>query len=192
MELPKAYSTSSWHMLRLGIFGRDNGICQRCGCDCRYERWSVDHIEPRIKGGAFWDPANLQLLCYACHKIKTVEDRNTKPNGESMIYYEQLNRALAYDWVLTTEIKGSKQSVLVARRILGLLVGDINPSAWESNRAIAPRRINISIKYICETLSIPRATVARGMKRLIENGQIERLYMGCYEVRLPDTPSNSS
>jgi predicted transcriptional regulator len=40
-------------------------------------------------------------------------------------------------------------------------------------------RINIGIKDIVERLEIPRATVARGMKRLIDSEQVTRLYMGC-------------
>lgn len=58
--------------LRLEIYNRDGGACKSCGLDCRYLRWSIDHIVPhRLKGGAFWDTENLQLLCYGCHKIKS-------------------------------------------------------------------------------------------------------------------------
>ena len=103
-----------------------------------------------------------------------------------MIYYEQLNRALAYDWTHTTEIEGSRNAVATARRILSFLVCHINPTAFERNRAIAPRQITVSIKDICETLDIPRPTVNRAMKRLLENGQIRRVYMGRYELNLYD------
>ena len=103
-----------------------------------------------------------------------------------MIYYEQLSRALAYDWTHTTEIAGSRNAVATARRILSFLVSHINPTAFERNRAIAPRQITVSIKDICETLDIPRPTVNRAMKRLQDNGQIKRYYTGYYELNLCD------
>lgn len=70
---------------------------------------------------------------------------------------------------------------------MSLLVCGINPSAYESNNVITPRRINVSIKDICEALDIPRPTVVRAIKRLQENGQIQRIHTGYYQVNVYDS-----
>ena len=31
----------------------------------------LDHIRPPRRGGAVWDPENLQSLCRGCHKVKS-------------------------------------------------------------------------------------------------------------------------
>lgn len=57
---------------------------------CRDEgRWTVaeevDHIKPVARGGAMWDVSNLQPLCKACHRDKSVMDNrraDVLPNGE--------------------------------------------------------------------------------------------------------------
>jgi 5-methylcytosine-specific restriction endonuclease McrA len=38
-------------------------------------RIEVDHMVPIFKGGQSLGHENLQLLCYQCHKIKSVEER---------------------------------------------------------------------------------------------------------------------
>ena len=99
--------------------------------------------------------------------------------------YEQLNRALANDWCLRTEIAGNRNSVTVARRVLLFLVGLIHESAFDDDDdCFRPRRVNLQINDIHETLDISRATANRALKRLESNGQIRRLYTGHYELRL--------
>ena len=42
-------------------------LCEECGKPAT----DVDHIVPRSRGGAPFDPANLQSLCASCHSAKT-------------------------------------------------------------------------------------------------------------------------
>jgi len=60
------------------------GVCVKCGSDDRLE---IDHIDRTLKTlnfSSIWsrskeiqdrEPANAQLLCYECHKIKTRSER---------------------------------------------------------------------------------------------------------------------
>ncbi len=46
----------------------------------------LDHINPVVHGGAFWDESNLQGLCNHCHRVKTNKEiakrnLNKKNNG---------------------------------------------------------------------------------------------------------------
>lgn len=92
----------SWPNMREHIIQRDR-VCQQCSADhpgYRYDlswwrwepmpyrhhgqqksppsrAWEVDHIHPVSEGGTD-DPANLRLLCYACHKGVTANWRRTK------------------------------------------------------------------------------------------------------------------
>lgn len=66
------------------IFRRDGGVCQKCGCVCRFggrytTPWdrlkasAVDHIFPRSRGGQNTDD-NLRLLCQTCNAQKGAKD----------------------------------------------------------------------------------------------------------------------
>jgi len=39
-----------------------------------FDRFEVDHIKAVSLGGEMWNEKNLQVLCYADHKLKTKED----------------------------------------------------------------------------------------------------------------------
>ena len=39
----------------------------------------VDHIRPLHKGGAWYDLANLQALCFQCHVSKTRAELTVRP-----------------------------------------------------------------------------------------------------------------
>lgn len=84
---PWFYNSKAWR--QVSKFVRETRVlCQRCGaigCD-------VDHIRP-INSGEYsfniqhrvphidWlDPSKLQLLCRACHRVKSTEDMKTKPS----------------------------------------------------------------------------------------------------------------
>ena len=55
--------------MRMSIYMRDTGICQRCGRDCSKTPWEVDHIVPgKAQGRTEWN--NLQLLCRTCNRQK--------------------------------------------------------------------------------------------------------------------------
>ena len=66
-----------WQLLRLRIFERDNWRCVRCGKAGRLE---CDHIVPLERGGAPYDPANLQTLCKTDHIAKTRADTGKVPD----------------------------------------------------------------------------------------------------------------
>jgi 5-methylcytosine-specific restriction endonuclease McrA len=72
-EYRRLYKTAEWQRLREEVIRRDMGTCRMCGILCKTGERSprtatVDHVTPH-KGGLelFFDPANLQLLCAACH-----------------------------------------------------------------------------------------------------------------------------
>lgn len=65
---------AAWDRLRVGIMRRDRGLCQECYSQGRMRVGNdVDHTVPKAKGGTD-DPANLRLLCRACHKAKTAAE----------------------------------------------------------------------------------------------------------------------
>ena len=56
---------------------RDLGLCQACYAKgILTEGTQVDHIVPLSAGGSD-DDSNKQLLCTACHKVKSASDRRT-------------------------------------------------------------------------------------------------------------------
>lgn len=68
------YKTARWKHLRVAALHRHRGRCQACGIQCRgngqRDRTAavVDHITPhRGDETLFYDEANLQVLCKACH-----------------------------------------------------------------------------------------------------------------------------
>lgn len=93
---------STWQALATYILERDGARCQRCGTDapgwlrtrefyagswsgrnlygnyCNLVPWwEVDHIVPVVDGGTD-DPANLRLLCHACHVAVGYEQRRAR------------------------------------------------------------------------------------------------------------------
>lgn len=68
----------SW--LKDGVFFRDKGRCQICGCDLTRllqldNKVNLDHIVPLQRGGTN-DPINFQITCEHCNKSK--QDRDTR------------------------------------------------------------------------------------------------------------------
>ena len=58
---------------------RERGArCERCGSD---HRLIGDHVVERRDGGAELDPANVELLCQACHNRKTAAARARRAAG---------------------------------------------------------------------------------------------------------------
>jgi 5-methylcytosine-specific restriction endonuclease McrA len=51
-------------------------LCE--GCNAVVAGQHVDHIVPLDQGGAAYDPANLQVLCIACHNAKTKAEQAGK------------------------------------------------------------------------------------------------------------------
>ena len=88
------------------------------------------------------------------------------------------------DWLLTVEIKGSTNAVLVSRRILSYMLAQTKVDTLPilDDKVEIPCRV--SITAIGRTLSIPPATVARGLQRLRDQGLIRRWMQSEYVINL--------
>lgn len=95
----------SWDAMRKYVIERDNETCQRCGTTDpspppereralweggpviksrhRSDPWDVDHIVRVIDGGTD-DPANLRLLCMACH-VEVGHEQRAASNGQAAL-----------------------------------------------------------------------------------------------------------
>lgn len=56
-------------MKRSALFARDGGRCVYCGLEHEYEALSVDHVQPRMRGGD-GSPGNLVTACRGCNARK--------------------------------------------------------------------------------------------------------------------------
>ena len=66
---------ANWDKLRPLILARDKHLCQEHKRQGKpVPATTVDHILAKAKGGTD-DPANLESLCWACHRKKTGRDR---------------------------------------------------------------------------------------------------------------------
>ena len=54
---------------RSALFARDGGRCVYCGLEHEYEELSVDHVQPRMRGGD-GSPGNLVTACRGCNARK--------------------------------------------------------------------------------------------------------------------------
>lgn len=61
-----------WDAARIYVMRRDRFTCQACGLRARRRALEVDHIQEIARGGAPLSYENLQTLCRACHRAKTV------------------------------------------------------------------------------------------------------------------------
>ena len=64
------------------VLARDGYRCRACG---RAGRLEADHVTPLDRGGAPFDPDNMQALCRGCHIAKTRAEnrRPVDPERES-------------------------------------------------------------------------------------------------------------
>lgn len=72
------YKTARWQKLRYAILLRALFTCSKCGrIEGNTSLLVADHIKPhRGDASLFWDEANLQCLCKACHdKLKQTEEQ---------------------------------------------------------------------------------------------------------------------
>ena len=69
------YDTARWRRER-ALFLRAHPLCEECRRQGRIQAASqVDHIRPHEGDpGLFWDQANWQSLCVACHSKKTAAE----------------------------------------------------------------------------------------------------------------------
>ena len=78
MDNRNYYGSTSWRRLRRVILRRDGYRCQKCGKAGRLE---CDHVIPVHKGGAFWEPSNLQALCRPCHFAKSARENSRRKHA---------------------------------------------------------------------------------------------------------------
>lgn len=74
-----------WDSARTYVLHRDRFTCRRCQRRYRRRELDVDHILEIAAGGRALDYANLQTLCRACHRDKTVrflKERRRPATGE--------------------------------------------------------------------------------------------------------------
>lgn len=72
------YTTARWQRLRWDVISASLFTCATCGrVEGKTKQLVADHITPhRGNEALFWDRANLQCLCKACHDtIKQREER---------------------------------------------------------------------------------------------------------------------
>lgn len=72
------YKTAEWQRLRWQVLVAALFTCARCGrIEGKTAQLVADHVVPhRGDAGRFWDRANLQCLCKACHdSAKQAEER---------------------------------------------------------------------------------------------------------------------
>lgn len=75
---------------------QQNGPCVKCGS---WDRLEVDHIDPKMKSThRIWtwskarraiELAKCQVLCYACHLAKTIEQRGRVTTHATVSMYKQ-------------------------------------------------------------------------------------------------------
>ena len=72
VDVRRWYYTRRWRAIRAQVL-QDEPLCQDCRTQGRVEpSTDVDHVVPhRGNPARFWDRANLQALCHACHARKT-------------------------------------------------------------------------------------------------------------------------
>ena len=72
IDVRQLYQTPRWRYLRAEVL-QDEPLCRVCRAEGRVEpATDVDHVVPhRGDLPLFWDRANLQPLCHACHSAKT-------------------------------------------------------------------------------------------------------------------------
>ena len=81
--LPKVadalYRSREWRALVARLKAERGAWCCRCGSG---RRIVGDHVVEVKDGGAELDPANVQLLCHACHQRKTADARAKRAAGK--------------------------------------------------------------------------------------------------------------
>lgn len=71
-DMRHLYFSARWLRLRAQVLD-EQPLCPTCQAERRIEPGTdIDHIVPhRGDLNLFWDRANLQALCHACHSAKT-------------------------------------------------------------------------------------------------------------------------
>lgn len=77
-EAERFYQSAEWRALVRKVKAERGAWCARCGSK---HRVIADHVIERRDGGAELDPANIELLCQACHNRKTAAARLKRAMG---------------------------------------------------------------------------------------------------------------
>lgn len=76
----RVYSLAAWRRARAEVLAA-NPCCTRCRAEGRLvPATEVDHVIPISKGGAWFDPDNLDPICESHHAKKTREDEGKTVN----------------------------------------------------------------------------------------------------------------
>ncbi len=81
------YKSGRWQKLRAQVIKRDGAYCSipLCSADLSQPgQTQVDHIHEVKDGGAFWDPANLRVVCLLHHKAKTYAKAASRLTGRTV------------------------------------------------------------------------------------------------------------
>jgi len=74
--LQRGYCDKAHRTWRAAVLARDAWQCVTCGRLCTEKREAhADHVVPIAKGGARYDVANGQTLCFRCHARKTRQEQ---------------------------------------------------------------------------------------------------------------------
>lgn len=88
------YHSAQWSKTRDYVVARDMNVCQVCGSSIE-SRVVVDHVHPlKFSSDEKLDSNNLWCLCYRCHEVKSMIERQTlsSPNGDNKL------RHMSKDW----------------------------------------------------------------------------------------------
>jgi 5-methylcytosine-specific restriction endonuclease McrA len=69
------YTSPEWRKLVARLKRERGPGCSRCGSQ---HRVAGDHVVEVKDGGATLDPGNVQLLCHACHQVKTARAKRER------------------------------------------------------------------------------------------------------------------
>jgi hypothetical protein len=89
------------------IFMRDAFRCVYCGAALPAEELTLDHVEPRMRGGD-WSEGNLVTACQACNRLKA---------GEAAWSFLARHAELRENFLLATEPEESPHATPVWRRL---------------------------------------------------------------------------
>ena len=86
----KIYKRAEWRRVRLAMLERAGWRCERCGKPGRLE---CHHKNPIAKGGDWFNPDNLEILCRPCHFAEPIPNPRARPKNEFDTYLEGLSNA---------------------------------------------------------------------------------------------------
>lgn len=83
------YHSKRWRRVRMQVLHGAGWKCSKCD---RRGSLECHHKIPLAKGGAAFDPDNLEAVCRSCH-LRLTADQNTSPR--TRIWRDYLNREAA-------------------------------------------------------------------------------------------------